>query len=118
MWQGACDHYGYGLLQFQGKLTGAHRHFYEAHYGPIPPELELDHTCRIHGCVNPGHLEPVRHVENVQRGKAAKLTPLQVQEIRKLYKDTPLSQRHLAIHYKVGRSQIGKIVRGERWRNV
>ena len=48
----------------------AHRVVYELINGPIPLGLELDHLCRIHCCVNPCHLEPVTHKENVRRGKA------------------------------------------------
>jgi hypothetical protein len=36
--------------------------------GPVPDGLELDHLCRNPGCVNPDHLEPVTHKENMLRG--------------------------------------------------
>jgi HNH endonuclease len=36
--------------------------------GPVPEGLELDHLCRNRACVNPAHLEPVSHRENVLRG--------------------------------------------------
>jgi hypothetical protein len=29
--------------------------------------LELDHICRVRNCVNPDHLEPVTHAENMRR---------------------------------------------------
>jgi hypothetical protein len=45
----------------------AHRVSYEMFVGPIPAGLELDHLCRNRGCVNPAHLEPVTHQENVER---------------------------------------------------
>lgn len=48
----------------------AHRWSYEHHAGPIPDGLHLDHLCRNTLCVNPDHLEPVTHQENVLRGTA------------------------------------------------
>jgi hypothetical protein len=46
----------------------AHRWSYEYHVGPIPDGLTIDHLCRNPACVNPDHLEPVTHRENVLRG--------------------------------------------------
>jgi hypothetical protein len=52
------------------KRVPAHRYAYELVVGPVPEGLELDHLCRNHSCVNPAHLEPVTHQENVRRGMA------------------------------------------------
>jgi hypothetical protein len=43
---------------------------YEMLVGPVPDGLELDHLCRVPACVNPDHLEPVTHIENVRRGRS------------------------------------------------
>lgn len=68
-WTGAKKQgFGYGLAWFDGKLRRAHRVFYEVLVGPIPPGRDLDHLCRNQSCVNPAHLEPVSHRENVLRG--------------------------------------------------
>lgn len=45
----------------------AHRWSYEHHVGPIPDGLEIDHLCGNRACVNPDHLEPVKHAENLMR---------------------------------------------------
>lgn len=58
----------YGRVGVRGKFYQAHRLFYEHHIGPIPVGFELDHLCRNPRCVNPSHLEPVTHQENVRRG--------------------------------------------------
>ena len=71
LWTASTDLNGYGRL-FMRKGQGprlAHRLAYTFVIGPIPTELELDHLCRVPRCVNPNHLEPVTHLENVRRGQ-------------------------------------------------
>jgi hypothetical protein len=58
---------GYGGIKVNGRYLKAHRVVYELLVGPIPDGLELDHLCRVRFCVNPSHLEPVTHLENVRR---------------------------------------------------
>lgn len=50
------------------RLRRAHRVYYEVFVGPIPDGLHIDHLCRVTNCVNPAHLEPVTHRENLMRG--------------------------------------------------
>ncbi|MHB8311836.1 MAG: HNH endonuclease signature motif containing protein [Candidatus Dormibacteria bacterium] len=66
-WRGARGR-GYGVIWVAGALAKAHRVVYELLVEPIPPGFELDHLCRRPACVNPSHLEPVTHVENMRRG--------------------------------------------------
>lgn len=73
LWTAGTDGRGYGLFWHGrrgsgGKMHRAHRWAYEVLVGPIPDGLELDHLCRVRPCVNPDHLEPVTHLENVRRG--------------------------------------------------
>lgn len=73
-WTGYKSELGYGQFNKKGnktngrKLMKAHRFAYECLVGPIPDGLELDHLCRNPSCVNPAHLEPVTHRENMRRG--------------------------------------------------
>lgn len=70
LWIGAINPGGYGQFWFNGKLIQAHLFSYEQKHGQIPDGLEPDHLCRVHGCVNPDHLEAVTHQENCARGDA------------------------------------------------
>jgi hypothetical protein len=68
LWIGSVSGHGYGRFH-SGKVSfAAHRFSYEVSRGHIPEQLELDHLCRVRMCVNPSHLEPVPHRENVLRG--------------------------------------------------
>jgi hypothetical protein len=88
--------------------------YYEAQYGPVPSGMELDHLCRVKACVNPDHLEPVTHAENMRRGKVAKLTPRQVREIRER-RDNGEKIINLSKAYGVTESAIYRILSGYSW---
>lgn len=67
LWSGAASpRYGYALCE-TGSLS---RRFYTRFVGAIPDGLEIDHLCRTPPCVNPSHLEPVTHLENMRRRSA------------------------------------------------
>lgn len=68
LWIGALYQTGYGAVQLDGRMRGAHRAIYELLVGPVPEGLQLDHLCRVRHCVNPTHLEPVTIRENLLRG--------------------------------------------------
>lgn len=88
-WTGRPAHNGYGRIGWQGRYIAAHRVMWQLLRGPIPDGLELDHlchnrdkscpggrTCRHRRCVNPDHLEPVTHRENMQRAPVTVLNEL------------------------------------------
>jgi hypothetical protein len=71
VWTGSVRRRGYGRVRVNGgKQLPTHRVAYEALVGPIPAGMQLDHLCRVPGCVNPAHLEPVSQAENVRRGNS------------------------------------------------
>lgn len=75
IWLGGHEREGYGHFTVgKGKnrvTIRAHRFAYELLIGPIPAGKELDHAeCSNPRCVNPAHLEPITHKENVLRGQS------------------------------------------------
>ena len=66
LWMGKTRQ-GYGRVCIDGRERAAHRVAFETVRGLIPIGKELDHVCRIRCCVNPWHLDPVTHRENLAR---------------------------------------------------
>lgn len=68
-WTSNLSARGYGYLTVNGRSRRAHRVVYELLVSDIPDGLELDHLCRRRNCVNPQHLDPVTHQENMRRAR-------------------------------------------------
>jgi len=66
-WTASCAK-GYGKVGINEELHAAHRVAYRERVGPIPEGMSIDNLCRNARCVNPHHLEPVTHRENLMRG--------------------------------------------------
>ncbi len=68
LWLRKRNNVGYGTLNVFGGFALAHRLAYELYVGAVPDGLVLDHQCETRTCVNPHHLKPVTHQENILRG--------------------------------------------------
>ena len=125
----------YGKIWVKGKLKHAHRVSWELHNGPIPDGLFVLHKCDNHACVNPAHLYPGTQAQNVldtrDRGRMnhvnasrgekhlnAKLTVEQAFEVRSLAVNRAMPQTKIAAVFGISQSVVGRIARGEAWRNA
>ena len=70
LWTAHRNSDDYGRFNNGGRLWLAHRLSYEVYRGAVEPGLELHHTCEARPCVNPDHLVPVTHAENVRRSRS------------------------------------------------
>jgi hypothetical protein len=69
LWRGAFNCDGYPSSGGERFGVPTYRTVYEWMVGEIPDGMELDHLCRVRACVNPHHLEPVTHAENLRRAR-------------------------------------------------
>jgi hypothetical protein len=82
-WMAGINGNGYGSTVWEKRVHAAHRIAYRLTIGPIPEDMELDHTCHSNDpgciggitcphrrCVNPAHLEPVVSLVNWMRGQS------------------------------------------------
>lgn len=115
-----CGHCSYRQLR-------ASRVAYYLHYKEDPGDHFVCHTCDNPSCCNPGHLfkgdSTANNHDMITKGRhawgekqhSAKLTRVQVVEIRKLYRPYKMSQRKLAARYGVAQTTIGEIIRRTTW---
>jgi hypothetical protein len=114
LWTGSQWH-GYGQIRISRKWRKAYRVSYEEFIGPVPAGLELDHVCRRPECINPAHLEPVTHRENILRGSAP--AALQARKTH-CVNGHPLSGENLRLEGRHRRCRICAIERARRWRDL
>lgn len=126
LWTGCKDKDGYGQLFFGSKKYRSHRVAYEVYKGTIDAHLMVCHTCDNPSCVNPEHLflgtckdnledaSRKRRMSEGQRNGKAKLTTLQVSEIRA----STIGSSELARYYGVDRHQISRIRNNQSWREL
>ena len=129
-WNSATTRGGYGHFGYRGRWITASRFAYEQFIGPVPPELDVCHTCDNPPCSNPRHLFAGTRRENLedmaQKGRApigerqgsSKLTEDDVRRIRELAQRGRLSQRDIADMFGVQQSAISAIHLRKIWKHV
>jgi len=122
----------YGRVTIQNKSLLTHRVSYMFRYGDIPKGMCVCHSCDNPKCVRPSHLFLGTQRDNITdrcrkgrsstvRGKdspLSKLTENQVRRIRELYFTGKYTHRALSEKYRIGKTQVARIIKRERWRHV
>lgn len=136
-WKGPKAKNGYGT--FSGlyrvfKTTWAHRLAYLITRGPIPPGLEILHSCDHRSCVNPDHLSLGTRKENMrqasERGKlfhwtrprgesnlSSKLTEMQVKQVIKLSSEG-YSKNQICKEFNISRCTVHRLTKGKSWKHL
>jgi hypothetical protein len=129
-WRAFLNEFGYGMFR-GGTQQLAHRFGYELEQGAIPTDAIICHHCDYPACQNPSHLyagtPATNTADKLARGRAGtapqpgmtngmhKLTTEQVIALRSL-RDSGWTQDALAARFGISQTQVGRIVRGERWK--
>jgi len=132
IWIGALNEDGYGKLSRGPGLDWdrTHRISWEIHFGPIPGDSHVLHTCDNRACVRPDHLFSGDQVANVrdmlQKGRGvnlkgsahgrAKLTEEDVRLIRRLRPEW--SAKRLAEKFNVSPAAIYFAASGKNWAHL
>ena len=111
------DPRGYTRVRSANRRIGIHVLMWIQVNGPVPEGLFIDHLCREPSCINPAHLEPVSHTENVRRGKVPKLTPEKVRTIRFL-RGLGYRQEEIARRVQSTRGTVSNVLRGVHWNDI
>lgn len=126
---------GYGRYRIEGKANLATRVAWEMKHGPIPPGLNVLHSCDNPPCIR--HLFLGTHAENMRDAKIkgrmrtapqigekhwkSRLSESQIFEIRRVYINghgSSTNSYRLSEKYGVTPSHIREIVRGASWSHL
>lgn len=125
LWEGATTTHGYGCLQFEGRVLGAHKVAYMLSKGEVQDGMKIRHSCDTRLCCRPKHLWLGTHADNMAdmaaRGRGQKhgkriLTTADVIDIRS--QRGKKSSGELSKQYNVQQSYIFAIWRGSVWKKV
>lgn len=135
IWTGTINHQGYGVIAVGSKTDRskrnvlAHRFSFEMHKGPIQRGLNACHRCDTPACVNPEHLFPGTHADNVadkvvkgRQPKGARHAQAKIDDSIVLaivnFVKAGRSHTEVAKQFGVSRPLVSMIASGKRWAHV
>lgn len=132
LWTGETNSQGYGRFAVQTVPKRvrefAHRFSYQLAHGDLSNDVFVLHTCDTPLCVNPQHLRPGTHQDNmndaVAKGRMckgskrpqSKLSEGDVMNILAL--QHTMTHQAIADQFGVRREAVSKIIQGIRWRHL
>lgn len=123
LWLRSTNRKGYAMLgghwwrSSGGRSVLAHRISWEDARGErIPDGWTVDHLCRTRSCINPDHLKPGPHADNVRNSSRSIVNEDQVRQIRALPEGT--KTRSIADEFGLSMVQVRKIVQRAAWVDV
>ena len=131
-WNALLNSSGYGKISWLGQHSAGHRVSWMIHYGEIPADMFVCHTCDNRKCVNPSHLflgTPADNLRDMvekdrslhgERHPRAKLTDDAVRDICENYvRNSPdRGLKHFAQKYGVSVATVSHVLQGRVWARV
>lgn len=117
---------GYVVIKINNKVYRGHRYAYMLKHGVIEGEV-LRHTCDNRWCINPDHLIPGSHADNVRdrvlRNRSAigvnnGRSKLSESDVLKIFHDTETPRSVLAKTYMVDSKVIRDIQSKKKWKHL
>lgn len=129
LWNGPLNKVGgYGRIWYREKSWRTHRLFYTLMVSDIPEGMDLMHCCDNPRCINPNHLRPGTHSENIKEAytKGRKTTPqgtkhprfrLSLTQVKEVFESSE-SSISLAKRFGVSASAIYRLRNGSTWKSL
>lgn len=119
-WQSTRNEKNYGRFWFEGQRMMAHRVAYILTHEDFDRSLDVLHSCDNPPCCRPDHLFEGTNDDNVKdkvqkNRQAATVTPDQVLEIRRLYREEAMLQKDIAVMFGIQVPAVSRIISGIRW---
>lgn len=126
LWTASVSEFGHGQVRVDGKLRPAHRVSWEQVNGPMPDHLFACHKCDVASCIEPAHVYPGTHRQNMddmlarerqvrgEKNGQSKVTDEIVMQIRA----RSGTNVEIAAEFGISETAVCVIRSGRRWKHL